>query len=120
MIREDGLFVDPAVVVGIFKVDDAAERGLAGWGIAGIIVHLGDVDPAVLVERHLDWIGYEWLGGEQLGAESIRYLERPQRFFRAQGTFPATATQPGANAGQHTRRQSKRKQDAACRPLRRA
>ena len=72
----DGGFVEPSVAVGVLEQADASQLFVAAFGV---VPHLDDEHPAVLVEGGGDRIAHEGFGRDEFQLEAGLHLEGAQR-----------------------------------------
>ena len=85
LVREDAALVEAAVAVDVLQQPDPADALVehqVGARLGLIPAHFDDVQPAVLVERHLDRIDHHGLVRDQLEAESFLDAEGLERLVR--------------------------------------
>ena len=71
VLRKDGRLVETAVAIAVHQPPDPAAVLFA----VGIIVHLEDEQPPVLIEGQRDWIGDQRLGGDEFEAKALPELK---------------------------------------------
>ena len=84
LVGEDGTVFIEAVAVAVLQDADAALRRLARRRAVGVVAHLDDPEPAVLVERHRHGTLEVGLGGDEFHAQPRGDAEGPQGLLRGE------------------------------------
>ena len=81
-VREDHRVVHPSVAVPVLQDPDPALGRLARRRVVGVVQHLGDEGPPLLVEDQVHRVPHVRFGGEDLYPDITRVLKTGQRLLR--------------------------------------